>query len=397
MKDAGLDALIATKAENVTYATDLETDVPQIFQDLVIFALLSGDDHLDPTLILPTAMLPFVAARPNRVRDVRSYGYFNYSFQPDSELTGPEGKMEELLKGSSYPDMTPVELLAEVVKEKGLERGKIGLDERGISAGVKARVLYDLPYARFVDGFDLFRKIRMVKTDDEIEILRRAALINEEAIQHFLSFLAEGVTEKDLCREFHGHLIMKGAEKGHWNGSGGTRSGALFPASDYPLKRGDLFRFDVGCIYHNYFADTGGVCVLGDEPTREQKKIYRALQAGGEAALSCLRPGAGVSEVFNTGMEAVKKNGLPHYRRTHLGHGIGLEFYDLPLIKPAQDSSAFLSGDSDVALEEKMVVNIETPYYEIGYGGFQIERTLMITETGFEPLLPVERELFRVA
>ncbi len=398
MKEEGIDLLVATKIENICYATDLEWDLPHVFQDVVIFALVSAQENLDPTLILPTAMLPLVVDRPNRVKNVRSYGYFNYASRPDSKLTDGERKLQEIVNENSYPDLDAVALLVRTIKEKRLERGKIGLDERGIPPEVRAGIAEALPQATVVNAFHLFRKMRMVKTKDEIDLLRRAAVINEEAIQHFLSCIHIGVTEKELCREFHHVLIKKGAEKGHWNSSGGTRSGALFPPSDYPLEKGDLFRFDVGCTYHNYFADTGGACVLGQDPNERQKKIYHALRTGVEVAFSLIRPGVRTSQIFEKAMDAVKKDGIPEYRRSHLGHGIGLEFYDYPLICPKETlSSGLLAGAGDTLLEENMVLNIEAPYYELGFGGFQIEHTLVTTKTGFEFMIPYQRDLLRVA
>ncbi len=238
----------------------------------------------------------------------------------------------------------------------------------------------------------------MVKTKDEIELLRRAATINEGGIKAFLGRVEEGVTEKDLCKVFHHYLIENGAEKGHWNSSGGTRSGALFPPSDYRLKKGDLFRFDVGCTYHNYFADTGGVYVLGRDPGEKEKRIYEALQAGREVALSLVKPGVRPSEIFNATMGVVRRNGIPDYKRYHLGHGIGLEFYDYPLIGPGgMAPSVLLAGGGDTALEENMTVNIELPYYELGFGGFQVEQTLVVTKAGFEFIVPYNRRFSRIA
>jgi Xaa-Pro dipeptidase len=365
---------------------------------VVIFAFVSAQENLDPTLILPTAMLPLVVDRPNRVKNVRSYGYFNYASRSGSKLTDAERKLQEIVNENSYPDLDAVELLARTIKEKRLEKGKIGLDERGIPPEVRAGIVEALPHATFVNAFRLFRKIRMVKTKDEIDLLRKAAAINEEAIQQFLRCINIGVTEKELCREFHHVLIKRGAEKGHWNSSGGARSGALFPPSDYRLKKGDLFRFDVGCTYHNYFADTGGVCVLGQDPHERQKKIYHALRTGVEVAFSLVRPGVRTSRIFETAMDAIRKDGIPEYRRSHLGHGIGLEFYDDPLICSGKDNcSGLFVGAGDTLLEENMVVNIETPYYELGFGGFQIEHTLVTTKAGFEFMIPYQRDLLRVA
>jgi Xaa-Pro dipeptidase len=397
MKEHKLEALIATKSENITYATDMETDTPSVLADAAFFSILPKEENLDPTLLVPTSWLPLPFDRLNRIKEVRSCGYFNYVFHPESNVTGAEQKIQKTIQENYYPDLDMVHLVVKTLKDKGLENAKIGLDERGISSEVRAQIIQALPGAEFIDAFGLFRTIRIVKTTDEIEMLRRAATINEEAIKELIGLLKEGIAEIDLYRAFEQHIIQKGAEKGHYNNGGGTRSGALFPPGNYTLKKGDLFRFDVGCQYHNYFADTGGVYIIGQDPNEKQKRIYRAMEAGLEKALSLFKPGVRPSQIFDAVMETVKKNGIPDYRRHHLGHGIGIELYDSPLIRSAQDvSSVQLANSSDVPLEKNMVLNIEVPYYELGFGGMQIEYTLVITQDGFEFILPYNRRFSRV-
>jgi Xaa-Pro dipeptidase len=139
-------------------------------------------------------------------------------------------------------------------------------------------------------------------------------------------------------------------------------------------------------VLNHYHADTGGVCVLG-EPTKRQREIYETLQAGMEAALAAVRPGATYEDVWRAGVNAVKDRGIPNYDvlRSDLGHGIGIE--------PREPSIA--KGNQRV-LEAGMVINVEVPYYEIGYGGFQIEYTLWVTQTGYEFLIPGKRKLLVV-
>lgn len=88
-------------------------------------------------------------------------------------------------------------------------------------------------------------------------------------------------------------------------------------------------------------------------------------------------------------MDAVRKSGIPDYKRVHLRHGIGIEMYDAPYIRAAEGASPVLPGmEADVPLEENMTINIEVPYYELEFGGFQIEYTLVITNTGYEFIVP---------
>jgi Xaa-Pro aminopeptidase len=79
----------------------------------------------------------------------------------------------------------------------------------------------------------------------------------------------------------------------------------------------------------------------------------------------------------------VREAGIPHFRRHHAGHGIGIEPYEPP----------FLTETSEEILEEGMVLNVETPYYEMGFGGVQLEDTIVITNDGYRPLTKLNRDL----
>ena len=165
---------------------------------------------------------------------------------------------------------------------------------------------------------------------------------------------------------------------------GGSRS--AFPnviPSGYPIQRGDLIRYDIGCLLRDYYSDTARIAVLG-KPTEKQRRYYEAVKLGESEGLKRIRPGAKAADIFATAVQAVRENGIPHYKRGHVGHGIGIECYDIPHLSPI----------SDHILEEGMVINIETPYYELGFGGVQIEDTVVVTPEGYRMLSQCDRELF---
>ena len=87
--------------------------------------------------------------------------------------------------------------------------------------------------------------------------------------------------------------------------------------------------------------------------------------------------------MFDRAVEVTRAAGIPHYDRHHCGHGIGIECYDLPSIA-AQDTTV---------LKEGMVVNVETPYYELGFAGLQVEDTVVVTKDGVEYLSTYDRSL----
>jgi Xaa-Pro dipeptidase len=94
-------------------------------------------------------------------------------------------------------------------------------------------------------------------------------------------------------------------------------------------------------------------------------------------------PGAAASYVFSEAVDRVRAEGIPHYRRHHVGHGIGLETYEPPILSP----------NTEIPLEAGMVFEVETPYYELGFGGTFIEDTVVVTDSGAKVLTELPREL----
>jgi Xaa-Pro aminopeptidase len=223
----------------------------------------------------------------------------------------------------------------------------------------------------------------MVKTPEEINRLRNAVQITEKAILNAISTLKEGDTEIEVAREFEKALLDQGARTNltclHFG-----RNIAFVETSPWvtPLKQGDLVWFDVGCLYKGYQSDISRVFAFGD-PGKRAKDIYKALLEGWKIGVEVIRHGVKAKDVFNKSVLRVREKGIPEFERTHVGHGIGLETYDLPSLGP----------DNITSLESGMVINLEIPYYEIGFGGFNIEDTVVVTDGEPEFLTSLSPEL----
>jgi Xaa-Pro dipeptidase len=155
--------------------------------------------------------------------------------------------------------------------------------------------------------------------------------------------------------------------------------------SDVPLEHGHVIRFDVGCRYLGYHADISRTASFG-EPSKKVAQYCRAIEVGLDEAVAAMAPGVEASKVFQTAVEATRKSGIPHYRRHHVGHGIGLDIYEIPMLSPG----------SKTVLEEGMVFEVETPYYEIGLGGLQVEDTVVVLPEGAQRLNQVPARLMVV-
>jgi Xaa-Pro aminopeptidase len=227
----------------------------------------------------------------------------------------------------------------------------------------------------------------MVKTPEEVQLLRKAAKITEEAIRLTMESARAGMTGTELVQIFDNEIIRQRGIPVFSSIAIGEDSYLqnIQQPSRKRLVEGDLIRFDVGCQYQYYFSDVARTAVTG-AATEKQQKYYNAQLLGEMAALDIIRDGAKISEVFQAAVQRVRESGIPDFRRHHCGHGIGIELYDPPLIAPTTAGT----------LLEGMVLDIEVPYYELEFGGVHSEDTILVTRGGYEPLTTLGRQLHQI-
>jgi Xaa-Pro dipeptidase len=349
--------------------------------------VVPADEKIAPYIVTSMSDLDMAADQEDCwVRDFVSFGKFFIESPPEPAPTPTDKRLRELMAGSpKKPDALTA--LAESLSERNLAKGRMALDEFNIPFPLAESIKGKLPGVEIIPGYPLLREIRSVKTAEEIARLERAVEITEKAFFRALSFIREGATEAEIAHVYNTAVAEQDALPVLTCIGAGPRSALpnVAPSAGYRVKRGDLIRFDVGCLYRNYYADTARIAVLG-QPTSKQKEYYRAVKEGEELAIARVRPGVRAPEIFETAVQGVRRAGIPHYQRTHVGHGIGIECYDPPFLNPA----------SPHILEEGMVLNVETPYYELGFGGVQIEDTLVVTANGCRALTKAGKELFVV-
>jgi Xaa-Pro aminopeptidase len=380
MQRDGLDAVVATCPENVTYLSGFWAMSQWVRRGPQAYVLFPNG-AAEPCLIANSGILDLVPDQNPWVKDVRRYGYFQMDIDASAELDAADRLQKQLFESPVYGGS--VEALVEAMKEKGLARGKIGIDEMGITPQCMDQLLSLLPNAQFVRCFSLFERVRSVKTDGEIDIMRTAARVTERAIDAALAVAKEGVTERELLREFNACLARNDAAPVVGCIGFGNRSAMInVQPSHRKLNRGDLIRFDVGGRYRHYRSDMSRGASLG-EPHRRVAAYYRAVEKGVLRAYDVVKPGVKVAHLFNEVVETVRREGIPHFKRSHVGHGIGVDGYDPPNI----------SEKTTEVLEENMVICVETPYYELGFAGLQVEDMLRVTKDGAESLMSLPTAL----
>jgi Xaa-Pro aminopeptidase len=384
MEKHGIEAIIASTPENVTYVTDFWSLSHWTIKGTPTYAVLPLEEKTKPFIVTPISELDLAVNQENCwVKDFRTFGTFYVESSKEAVLSEKEQRLRNL-RSSTKKKEDATSALIEGLMESGLNRKRIAIDEMNITPSVYESIHKQLPEADIIDGYSILRQIRAVKTSEEIERLERSAEIIEKAFMKAIGIIREGVTELEISDLLHRTVTEEGGLP-DLTSIGAGRNSAFTAAipSDYRVKMGDIIRFDIGCIYKHYYSDTARIAVLG-KPSDKQRSFYDAVKAGEDRALDLIHPGTRVSEIFEETVKRVREAGIPHYRRNHVGHGIGIECYDLPSI----------THKSDDILEAGMVLNLETPYYELGFGGVQVEDTVLVTEDGYRLLTKSDRNLY---
>ena len=381
MKDEGLAALVATTPENVTYASGFWSMSQWIRRGPQAYVLYPAAGCGPPCIIAGSGTLDLIADQAPWVEEVHRYGFFAIERDASVALQPRDDRVRQLLE--TEDDGDAVQALARALKTRGLDGARIGIDEIGIIPTYLDRLRQAVPRATFLPAWDTFRFIRAVKTEQEVARLRASAQIAERSIAAALAVAKEGATERDLAVAFHENTVREGALP--VLGCIGTGPRSALPnvqPSDRVLRHGDVIRFDVGGRYQHYRADIARIATLG-EPSAKAAQYHHAVRAGLLRAYEVMRPGIKVADVFRAVVEAVRRNGVPHYARNHVGHGIGLDGYEMPNLTP----------ESAEVLEEGMVLSVETPYYELGFAGLHVEDMVLIARDGVASLMAGSSDL----
>jgi len=269
-------------------------------------------------------------------------------------------------------------------KEFGLQGKVIAVND-----GVRAVDLLDLeaavPGTRFVNGHAVVEAMRLIKSPREMDLLRKAARIADEAFSALLPFIRPGVREGDLARKLEDLLVEKGADGLSFPtivASGPNGSNPHYMGTDRLLCEGDPVVIDFGCTYRGYCSDTTRTVFVG-KATEEDREIYRIVLEANLAGEAAVREGATAQEVDRAARAVIEKAGYGEYFINRTGHGIGVAVHEAPYI---------MEGNLQV-LKKGMAFSVEPGIYIPGRLGIRIEDIVLVTENGAEPLSHFTKEL----
>ena len=237
----------------------------------------------------------------------------------------------------------------------------------------------------FIPVSGLIEKIRLIKTAEEINIIKVACEIADNAFTHILKFIKPGITELEVSNELEFFMRKQGATSSSFDiiVASGLRSALPHGvATNKIIEKGDFVTLDFGAYYNGYISDITRTIAVG-QPSEKLVEMYNAVLESQLLALEKVGPGMTGIEADAVARDYLKSKGLGSAFGHSTGHGIGLEVHEGP----------GLSFRSDTVLEPNMVVTIEPGVYIPGIGGVRIEDDILITKTGNEVLTHSTKEL----
>ena len=318
-------------------------------------------------------------------RSARLFTDGRYTAQATEEVRGSRVDVEIV---SSPAATAAVQWLA---AQPGVECA--GFDPNRTSVAELGRLKEGLP-ARIRKGFlnaladPLVEPLRLIKDDDELAIMREAALMGCELFDHILHFIRPGLREVEVAAELEHEARLMGAEGMSFDTIVASGPRSALPhghATAQPLPRKGFLTLDFGIIHKGYCSDMTRTVHLGAPGARERNAYHAVLEAQ-ESAVAAVSSGESAGNVDEAARSVLRRAGLAEAFSHSTGHGVGLEIHEAPRIGAKQKTR----------LRAGMVITIEPGIYLPGDFGVRIEDMVGVTQAGAEILTPAPKALIEL-
>ena len=397
MREQALDLVCATTDENLYYLSGHASDATLChFFDRWGAALFATSAEVPGALIVPDYDLAYQVTRPTWLPELHSYGWeyssagvlldaINKGVGIETDLRAPLRALFRQTRETVSRDLVSA-IAAHISRNFPAGEVTVGFDDLRVAAEVRSKVGERL---RTVDALYIFRLIRAVKTDAEIDLLRRAAAINEAAVGAAASAVREGALCSDMVRAYRGVLADRGAkplgERGMLFVSG--PDGSFVLDHDYVeakrFQAGESVVLDAISQFRLYHADMARTAVIGGG-TKRHRACYAAVLEALAAAEATIRPGVHTSALIKTAAEVLRKHGLDPALTSLLCHPIGLQVFDWGT--PEDEHKGW-------AIQANQVLNFEVFYRDPESGGMHLEDSILVKANGAESLSTMSRDL----
>jgi Xaa-Pro dipeptidase len=354
MKDNGVDVTFVTSPDNVFYLSGFLSDPHERLLAVAVF------QDAEPFMICPAM---------------------------DKENAKNAGWELEIIGYSDTDDS--MELAYNAIKKRVPSIKKTAIEKEQLNVERYEKMVGLFGGSEFVPAEEKLRLMRMVKTEEELQKLRKACELADFAIQTGVNEIQEGKTELDVLAAIEYELKKKGVTEMSFSTMVLTGKNAAAPHGTPGLtkiKKGDLVLFDLGVVMDGYCSDITRT-VAYSEINKQQEEIYNTVLKAQLKALDTARAGVACSEVDLAARNVIEEAGYGDYFPHRLGHGLGVSVHEYPS----------LTSTNPLIMEKGMVFTAEPGIYVPGVAGVRIEDDVVITEDGIEILTKFPKELVFVS
>lgn len=261
--------------------------------------------------------------------------------------------------------------------------GKLGIDKF-----LRAKFLLPLLERRGdvipVLGSDAVDMARNIKDIEEIELMRKASLLNDDTMAEVIYRLGEGLTERQMVGVVGDAHLRRGADTAYEHlvcyGKGCCESHHV--SGSATINPGEPAIFDIWAPVNRYWCDMTRT-VFYKSVSDEQRKVYDIVRAANEAGIAAVKPGVPICEVDKAARKVITDAGYGEYFTHRTGHGIGLAGHEPP------DCSSV----SQMILQPGMCFSVEPGIYLPEQWGVRVEDLVIVTENGVEVLNHFTKDL----
>ena len=250
-----------------------------------------------------------------------------------------------------------------------------------LPANLRRKFLVELP-APMVES------LRLIKDEDELKLMREAALIGCQLFEHILGIIHPGAREIEIAAELEHQARLRGAEGMSFETIVASGERSALPhgkASDASLPRKGFVTLDFGIIREGYCSDMTRTVYLGN-PRGEERNAYEAVLEAQLSAVNSVAAGVSCADVDEAARSVLRGVGMVDAFTHSTGHGVGLEIHEPPRVGAGQKTR----------LQPGMVVTIEPGVYWPGKFGIRIEDMVAVTKTGGQVLTPAPKALIEL-
>ena len=227
--------------------------------------------------------------------------------------------------------------------------------------------------------------LREKKSEWEIEKIRQAQKITDDAFSHILKFIKVGAKEKDIALEIEYFMRKQGAQDVSFDlivVSGKNTSLPHGVPSEKMIENGDFVTMDIGCKVGGYCSDMTRTVAVGT-PSEKMKEVYEVVLQAQQKALEKIRAGARIGDVDKAARDHIYECGYKGCFGHSTGHGVGLYIHENPKVYHTNDS----------VLQENSVITVEPGIYLENEFGVRIEDMVLVTRDGYQNFTKSPKDL----